>query len=183
MLEAAQRSPQPWKNGGGTTTEIAREGERERWTWRVSIAAVERPGPFSDFAGYERTIMLLRGDGMVLDIGGRVVRLERHEPFTFDGAAPTEGRLAGGAVQDLNLIVDRARAHGGITVRRESFDIDAAWALLVALDGAVSVACGASAHRLAPGDALRLDDARGRVDVVAIEPHAAIADIRIHRRE
>jgi len=89
-LTAADFVRQPWKNGGGSTTQLALEGDDDRWLWRLSAADVERSGPFSDFAGYERTIMLLEGDGMDLEIDGRVAPLRTpFEPFVFDGAAPS----------------------------------------------------------------------------------------------
>ena len=44
----------PWKNGGGVTREIAKgaaAGPDDDWGWRISIAEVERDGPFSTFPG------------------------------------------------------------------------------------------------------------------------------------
>src|SRR3954469_7451139 len=85
---------QSWKNGGGTTTELARDGAGDAFAWRLSVAEIERSGPFSEFPGYERTIMLLEGGGMELTVGSRTVRLARPlQPFVFDGAAKTTCRL------------------------------------------------------------------------------------------
>ena len=81
----------PWKNGFGTTTEIAIDPPTAdvggRFRWRLSIADVERSGPFSAFPGYERTIMVIAGNGMDLAIGDRPAqRLDRlFEPFAFSG--------------------------------------------------------------------------------------------------
>jgi len=38
----------PWRNGGGLTREIARAAGRtsQDWAWRVSIAEIDRGGPF-----------------------------------------------------------------------------------------------------------------------------------------
>jgi len=48
----------------------------------LSIAEVERSGDFSDFSGYERTIMLLEGNGMELmfDDGASQRIDRRHGP-------------------------------------------------------------------------------------------------------
>ena len=57
----------PWKNGGGSTDEIAtypRGAGLDAFDWRVSIAHVASDGPFSRFPGVERTITLLEGAGM-----------------------------------------------------------------------------------------------------------------------
>src|SRR5690349_3092686 len=91
---------QPWKNGGGTTTELCRDATGRPWRWRLSIADVDRSGPFSDFAGYRRFIALLKGCGMALSIDGAApVVLDRpYRPFAFDGGARTECTLLGGPV-------------------------------------------------------------------------------------
>ena len=42
----------PWRNGGGTTSEIVVEpGPGGRFHFRLSIADVEASGPFSGFPG------------------------------------------------------------------------------------------------------------------------------------
>ncbi|AKU96967.1 hypothetical protein AKJ09_03631 [Labilithrix luteola] len=112
----------PWKNGGGTTTEIAIEPKEaglagERFLWRVSIADVASDGPFSRFEGYDRHIMLLEGAGMTLDAGahGRFT-LAPLVPQTFSGDWDVTGTLTAGAVRDFNLMVDRARASSTLEV-------------------------------------------------------------------
>lgn len=110
---------QPWKNGGGTTTELCRDEGADRWLWRLSVADVERSGPFSDFGGYRRFIVLLEGRGMALSFdGGAPVVIDRpYRPFAFDGGARTECALLDGPIRDLNLIVDEARASASLAVR------------------------------------------------------------------
>lgn len=106
----------PWRNGGGTTTEIAiaPEGARldtGRFVYRVSTAEVATDGPFSRFAGYDRHIVLLAGAGMTLDCGAHgVIELHRFEPRAFSGDWEVRGSLRAGPVRDFNVIVDRARA-------------------------------------------------------------------------
>lgn len=171
---------QPWKNGGGKTTELeieetpSRAQGGGRFLWRLSIADVERSGPFSDFAGYRRTLMLLEGDGMALSFDGTAPQriAERHRPFVFDGAWRTECRLLGGPVRDLNLMVDRACARESLQawtleapVERE---VAARWELVLALTGGVEARLDGKAYGLAAGELLRLDDAQGRM--LAIRP-------------
>ena len=108
----------PWKNGGGVTTEICVTPPSGAFDWRVSIATVNKDGPFSTFAGYERHIMTLSGEGMVLDIAecGRFA-LELLHPFSFSGDAQVQGSLMQGAVLDFNLMVRRDFGVGLIEVR------------------------------------------------------------------
>jgi environmental stress-induced protein Ves len=115
-LSASDYKIMPWKNGGGTTTEIAISPENAglaSFDWRISIAEIKAPGPFSRYPGYERTIMLIDGEGMVLDAGnsGRVA-LSRYVPQHFPGEWQVEAILEGGAVRDFNLMVKRGRIRG-----------------------------------------------------------------------
>ena len=112
----------PWKNGSGTTTEIAIDPPGadvgNRFRWRLSIADVERSGPFSAFAGYERTIMVIAGQGMDLSVGGQPARrLDRtFEPCVFSGDAPAECRLLNGPIRDFNLMVERSSLRSRLEV-------------------------------------------------------------------
>jgi environmental stress-induced protein Ves len=179
---------QPWKNGGGSTTQMAVEGDAPRWLWRLSAADVEQSGPFSDFRGYERTIMLLEGDGMDLDIDGRAVTLATpFEPFVFDGGAKTQCTLRNGPVRDLNLMVDRQRAHGSVQVidpdRFRGMPLHAPYVLVPALRGWSRVTLDGHDVQLAPGELLRMDDAHGaELAIVGLERKSLAALILIERR-
>jgi uncharacterized protein len=127
-----------WKNGGGTTDEIAIEpGNADlsdaTFIWRLSLARIERDGPFSAFPGIDRTIMLVEGAGMTLTTGaGTVISLDRRfVPQDFPGEWPVECRLADGPVRDLNLMVNRTRG----TRRWETLELGAKPARLPADGG------------------------------------------------
>jgi environmental stress-induced protein Ves/uncharacterized cupin superfamily protein len=114
----------PWRNGGGTTTELAigPEGaglETGRFLYRVSIADVATDGPFSRFEGYDRHIMLLEGEGMSLDTKthGRIALCAPFVPHSFDGDWDVSATLDAGPVRDFNLIVDRAQATSSLETR------------------------------------------------------------------
>ncbi len=181
---------QPWKNGGGTTTELDAHSEDGARLWRVSIADVAASGPFSDFSGFERTLMLLEGHGMVLAFDqGPEVQLDRpFAPFTFDGAWRTGCRLIDGPVRDFNLMVDRERARGTMEVawlgRTVTRPRRADWTLVYALAGAVDVRVGPSPFRLERGDLLRLDGASEEplsFSGHGVDPAVAIVEVRRQR--
>jgi len=110
FLPASGRAAQPWRNGGGLTREVAAgSGAGGDFGWRVSLAEVEEPGPFSVFPEVDRTIVLLSAAGMVLQIEGDQRELVRWEPFRFPGEAATEAFLAAGPTADLNVMVRRGR--------------------------------------------------------------------------
>ncbi|MBZ9766636.1 HutD family protein [Mesorhizobium sp. CA6] len=124
ILRAADYRVMPWKNGGGTTTEIAVSpggAGLEDFDWRVSMARVETSGPFSSFAGIDRTLSVLEGEGIILDIAGQApTRLTMASaPLAFPGDVPTGAALIGGPITDLNIMTRRGRmAH---EVERRSF--------------------------------------------------------------
>jgi arsenate reductase len=123
IVRPTEWTRQPWRNGGGITHEILREGPTNGpFLLRVSVAEVERDGPFSRFDGVDRVIALLDGAGFVLhraDGTDTVVR-DPGLPVAFPGEEPIECSLVRGPVRDLNVMVDRARAR----VRCERVHLD-----------------------------------------------------------
>lgn len=150
-----------WKNGGGITTELVLEPKPDGAAlWRLSIAEVTKSGPFSDFSGYARTIMLIDGPGFVLNFEGHPSkRLDRrYEPFAFDGGWKTDCALIDGPVRDFNLMAAQEVGRALLTVATlERGGIEIApvrTAIFHALEGDVSV----SGHAVPQGDTLRIDD-------------------------
>ena len=111
----------PWKDGGGVTEQIAIEPPdatlASGFLWRLSMARVERSGPFSRFEGCDRTLLLLEG-ALDLDFGihGRVQLSEPFRPVAFSGDWETRATLTRGPVRDLGVISDRARIRQGVCV-------------------------------------------------------------------
>jgi environmental stress-induced protein Ves len=174
LLPAAGYRAMPWRNGRGTTTEIAiAPGAGDRFLWRISIADVPESGPFSLFAGYDRLIAVVAGAGMRLAVGGRrTVWLDQEAgPYAFPGDVATECTLVSGPVRDFNLMVDRAHMAGSLTRLHLSgaatpVPLDGAVALLHALAGPMTVEAGAAGRwTLSEGDTLRLDQASGAATV------------------
>jgi len=112
----------PWKDGGGVTEQIAIEPPdatlASGFLWRLSMARVERSGPFSRFEGYDRTLLLVEGDGLDLDFGahGRVLVEGPLRPVAFSGDWDAHATLTGGPVRDLGVTSDRARVRQEVRV-------------------------------------------------------------------
>ncbi|GAB3560893.1 HutD/Ves family protein [Spelaeicoccus albus] len=114
VFPAAEHVRTPWRNGRGTTVELARQDGPDGFDWRLSIADISSEGEFSRFPGYRRVISTVEGAGMRLtvnDVPGD--DLHRFVPFWFDGADHTECELLDGPIRDFNLIYrgDRVAAH------------------------------------------------------------------------
>lgn len=101
----------PWKNGLGTTTEIAVDppgAGLDAFAWRVSVAELTTSGPFSSFPGYERIIIQTEGEPMELVHEGRGRhRLAWLSPYRFEGEWSTRGELAAPPVRDFNVMARR----------------------------------------------------------------------------
>ena len=107
---------QPWKNGGGTTHEIAREDRGGALLWRLSIAEVATDGPFSSFPGLARVLTVIEGAGLHLHTPeGRLDALPL-APVAFSGDTPVDCRRIAGEVHDFNVIYDPARISARVTL-------------------------------------------------------------------
>lgn len=117
LLELQDQRIMPWKNGGGITRELAvfpghaALAGTEPFLWRISIADIAADGPFSAFPGYDRSIMLIAGQGMELDMqdAAPVQLRECYKPLRFSGDTPTYCRLLDGPVRDFNVMSARGR--------------------------------------------------------------------------
>ena len=94
------------------TREILREpAEPAAFDWRLSLATIEAPGPFSAFDGYHRTLVLVSGAGVELNFAqhGTSRLTTPGQTVSFDGAWPTSCTVLDGSSTDLNLIVSADR--------------------------------------------------------------------------
>jgi uncharacterized protein len=177
LIRARDYREQPWKNGGGLTHEIAvafSDDARKSVLWRVSLATIDRDGPFSEYRGYDRTIVAL--DPVELDVDGTSVVLERCQPHEFRGEARVACRLRGGATRDLNAMTLRdAFAHDvEIVTSAQRFVLDDdEIAFVYAIEGATHV----ENTPCEPGDTIWLQEAEsmdvqtgGSAAVIRITP-------------
>lgn len=111
--------PQPWRNGGGSTCELlawpAGGSTATPWQCRISLARIEKNGPFSAFPGVERWFAVVQGEGVVLRFANRRALLSvGSEPLRFEGASAPQCDLLDGATQDLNLMAQSAAGRAGM---------------------------------------------------------------------
>ena len=107
----------PWANGKGTSYEIASDRDNEdRWSWRVAIAPVVVDGEFSSLPGVDRELVVIEGNGMVLDVDGKSVECMPSQVVRFSGDSITFARLVDGPVVDLGLMTVRGSVTGSMIV-------------------------------------------------------------------
>lgn len=111
----------PWKNGVGVTREVAVFPETasvDDFLWRVSMANVGADGPFSKFDKIDRTLSVLSGRGIRLQVSDApaVLLKPTSAPFRFRGDAKTQSWLIEGAITDLNVMTKRDRFKHQVTL-------------------------------------------------------------------
>jgi uncharacterized protein len=163
VLLSESYAAMPWKNGGGITREIARSDGHAAPGWRISLATIDRDGPFSAFPGYDRTIVPLEGAGFVLVFAqgnsvSEVALDRRYEPFAFSGERPVDCRLIAGPSRDLNVMTRRETWSHGVTHMRLTTEhrlVDASQpCFLFVLEGEVRVAGAGQTLELRANDTL-----------------------------
>jgi len=184
IIRAADCKVMPWKNGGGTTTEIAVSPEGASlgdFDWRISMAHVGQDGPFSSFPGIDRTLSVLTGNGIRLAFGdGETVALDGEtEPFFFAADRAVDGLLVDGPIDDLNVMsrrggwshhVERLLGDGPREITAERRVL-----VLVAHQGnwqvnGTTLSTGDSAVLEAPTDTILSADGSGELFVVTLAP-------------
>lgn len=166
-----------WHNGAGWTREIATgpleavDGVSSAWHWRLSIAEIDRDGPFSTFEGVERECMLLHGQGAELQFENAPSQM-LSPPFgrlRFPGEARLSAALVDGRVEVFNLMWRRERVqtstwHRPLVGSMVVFvDPDSCWVVHV-LAGHARLAGGTDGPVLSMGDTaiLRAGELRTR---------------------
>jgi environmental stress-induced protein Ves len=187
LLKPADFRAMPWKNGRGTTTELAREDDADGMLWRLSAADVIEAGDFSVFPGVDRVLMLLDGQGFDLDFGtnGRASVLEPLTPVRFSGDWTTRAENARGRSRDLNLMLARGRAAAEVSVVRDGPTAAplADRSLFLAVDGSFQVAVRTSDHPLSKGELLVVSDEAGTEAAVLGSGALVRMDIALGRGE
>ncbi len=117
VIRRAECRTVPWKNGGGTATDIIASPEGagfDAFDWRLSGAHVGRNGPFSLFPGTDRIMAVLSGTGLNLHgLRDYAVTLDKGiTPYAFPGDVAVSATLSDGAIDNLNLMLNRARFSG-----------------------------------------------------------------------
>ncbi|MDH4608609.1 HutD family protein [Pseudomonas sp. BN102] len=181
LLRAADYPRMPWKNGAGSTLEIARDAGDglDGFGWRLSIADVGESGGFSAFTGYQRVITVLEGAGMRLEVDGQHSRdLTALDAFAFDGGSAVHCELIDGPIRDFNIIYSPQRYAARLQWLRVDGELElfsaASTLLLFAAEGGVSMSLdGQRSDILGQHDCLHLETS-GALAAVTLNAAGAV---------
>lgn len=191
VVPAHEHTVMPWANGGGATRQVAidpPDGSLAKgFRWRVSRARVTSDGPFSLLPGVDRSLWLVSGAGMRLDVAGTEVVLARSlQRFDFAGEAVVHATLRDGPCEDFNVMVARdqvvadALVHEWTAAAALRIEVTEQ-RLLVLLSGRVAGRCAGAdgAFELGAGDAVLLQ----QLDTVELDAGPGVCfDIAFRRR-
>lgn len=108
-------TPQPWKNGAGTTRELLVSPSPLHWHCRISVANIDRDAPFSSYPQVQRWFTVIDGAGVALRFSSALPPAPSDTaellltcddaPLSFDGSQTPTCRLLAGPTRDLNLML------------------------------------------------------------------------------
>jgi len=156
----------PWKNGQGATRQFAiypfeSKFPDDPFVWRLSSAKISQSSPFSRFAGYERILTVIDGQG--LEVGGKKMGL--HEFIAFSGDLNFSAHLSSGPIEDFNIIYspEFVKVHSKyLFLNAEDPDhfakeMNSTFIFVFCIKGNVVVRVNREERVLGPGDTLLLD--------------------------
>lgn len=193
-ISANQYKDIPWKNGGGITKELLIEPAgalvTESFTWRISMANVDRSGLFSCFPDIDRTLIILEGKGIELDHGayGKSLLSEPLKPLAFPGEWETYGRLLDGQCLDFNVMSKRSKVRHNVSILYPGLNPlplpQASTILVFCLRGSFSMST--LEDKVTTGELLRVDTIstnnfchNANVSIMAIEANTIVIMISI----
>lgn len=180
LLDPTTALAMPWKNGGGTTLQLAISpagAGLEDFAWRISSAQVAVDGAFSSFPGIDRSLAVLAGKGLRLQReDGRFETLHSGGAIAaFAGEEAIGAQLLDGPITDLNLMTRRGFWTHQVQLLKwqgtRRLENDAAVLLLWnAAESAVDVNAGGAMHPLAAGNGLLIENEPGQLHLQAQRP-------------
>ena len=85
--------------------------------WRISVAEVREPGPFSSLPGVDRLLLLVEGGAMGLVVDGVAEPASRERALAFRGESEVVcASLPSGTTVDLNVMTRRGRFSASLEV-------------------------------------------------------------------
>lgn len=169
ILRSPDHRRMPWKNGRGETVEVAVYPQASGFAdfgWRVSMAGVTEDGDFSIFPGIDRTLAVLTGTGIELEVQGAGLHILTPDapPLAFPADVPSSARVISGPIRDLNVMTRR----GAFTHRLAALDAPTTgapdWRLLLATDH-VTLEFAGETLTLGPHDVLFCDGAEAAISL------------------
>lgn len=177
IIHSSQFITTPWKNGLGETTELAiSDGDTlSNFDWRLSMATVSQNGVFSNFSGYFRNLILIKGNGIDLTHSSQIGEIKTRTDClsqtlsvsSFDGGDTTYGKLHDGIIVDFNVITKLEKIEADVSTFLANQTIKKTIAsntlcFVYALTASLKVANQNEHIKLPQGDLLKIESDEGK---------------------
>ncbi|OUS39624.1 hypothetical protein A9R01_00820 ['Osedax' symbiont bacterium Rs2_46_30_T18] len=167
LYTAADFTEQRWKNGRGSTIELAKGSDyapADKHSWRLSIATLTENGSYSNFCGFQRTQVMLEGDSVQLDFASaKQIQLHKMSQASFGGDEAVSCALASKRPATMfNLMTARDYLQHSVEIVSDcgplADDSSAADLLFVyALQAGLTVQVAGHSQRLQAGQLLKIN--------------------------
>ena len=162
LIRVAQRPVSPWRNGGGRTRVMAQGPSAvspDDLSWRLSVAQVDRSGPFSAYPGLHRQLIVAGDQPLTLVIDDHRRDLSPGSIVAFDGGARVSCEVARGPVTAVNVMTRPGQVTAQVTIEDAEAGLvvespTEGWSFLVALT--LHTTLGGHGLAMAPQDTLWL---------------------------
>ena len=193
LLRASEHKQMVWKNGGGTTSEIARApfNDQEEFDWRLSLAQVKSPGgPFSLFPGIDRTLCVVSQHDLYLTFTNSVdtvVHLTQDSlPYSFPGELSISCLVHDGTLTDLNVMTRRGKFRHEVERMKMKLQQEEAISIPNGSEEIVFVVIGqgqvtkSDGIAIRQGDALRIDQHSSNIKLTAATSDTQVYRVRLN---
>ena len=161
LIKKINYKKQLWKNGQGSTLQMAifpkdAELTKNDFLWRISSASVRSSGPFSLFWGFERQLIVWKGQGLILNS----VPLLPYDPITFSGDTDIQCELINDEqVVDFGVIYNKSKISSRIYVQKllndSSIKLETGCHFIFLAEGA---SCLINNIKMETGDSLQIEN-------------------------
>lgn len=182
FFNCANLSPEPWANGGGVTRTIARGPEDDTDVhWRVSLATLSGTAKFSQFPGFDRTLVLLDDGSVDLHSQDGQLIARAGQPVQFSGDLHVWVTLVAKPVHVLNVMTRREVYRATVSAHTHSLRVTpAASQLLLSVNGQWTLASSLLRNvSLAPMNGIWLEQRHEALDLSPLGPGARLLSIAI----
>ncbi|WP_310134524.1 HutD/Ves family protein [Paraburkholderia terricola] len=182
FLDCASVSPEPWVNGGGTTRTLAQGRNADGLAdWRVSLADLTAAARFSQFPGFERTLLLIDDGTVDLHSQDGQLLARTGQPVQFSGDLHVWVSLPTKPVRVLNVMARREACRAKVSVATNALRISPAGVqLLISLSGQWSLSSALLKNvTLSAMNGIRIEGRNEELDLHHVGPGAKLVSIAI----
>ncbi|APA89922.1 HutD family protein (plasmid) [Paraburkholderia sprentiae WSM5005] len=182
FIDCTSIAPEPWANGAGTTRTLA-HGRNPAGVadWRVSLADLTGAARFSQFPGFERTLLLIDDGTVDLHSQDGQLLARTGQPVQFSGDLHVWVSLPTKPVQVLNVMARREACRAKVSVATNALRITpASVQLLISLSGEWSVSSTLLKNvTLSPMHGVWIERRNEELDLHHVGPGARLVSIGI----